>query len=115
MKTLKKVSSNVDSLHTDYCAIDREDQDMTEIELEECIEELQVSLNQLLHSNEKEAKSSQLQLNSFRIKLAEIPLLQFSGKHEDWELKIELNKIVTNNEKLSEVQKLHFLHSTLKI
>lgn len=28
--------------------------------------------------------------------------------------KIELNNIVTNNEKLSEIQKLHYIHAALK-
>lgn len=122
LKALEKISCSVEELRSEYYVTAPEDQDMTEIEtalmeLDERVEELEVSFNQLLSIDAKNiSKSSEnCSKNSCKIKLPEIPLPQFSGKYEEWSMfKIEFNNIVTNNKELSEVQKLHYLHAALK-
>lgn len=85
-------------------------------ELEEHIEELELSLNQLLNSDVNETRSSQLKLNNCKIKLPEIPFSQFRGmQYEEWDMfEIKFNNIVINNEQLLKVHKLHNIHITLK-
>lgn len=63
LKNLEKISCNVDSLCTDYYVTVLNDQDMTKTEtsllkLEERMEELEISLNQLLNSDVKETRRS---------------------------------------------------------
>lgn len=71
-KTLKKISGNVDSLHTDYYAQVPEVQDVIEtehllLELEERTEELEISLHQILNSDVYETTNSSLKINNCKI------------------------------------------------
>ena len=59
--------------------------------------------------NETEARKNS---NICNIKLPEIILPQFTGKHEDWYIfNSEFDNIITQ---FNEVQKLHYLNSALK-
>lgn len=78
LKALLKISCNVDSLCTDATVL--EDQVMTKteaslLELEEHIQELEVSLNKFFNSDVKETRHYSIKKTVRIIKLSEIPPL----------------------------------------
>lgn len=121
LKSLEKISSYVDELRMDYYNVIPETDDTTDIEnelldIEARIDKLEVGFNQLsLNENKSSDNSNCHNKSSKSCKLPEIPLPQFTGKYEEWNMfKTEFSNIVANNKQLSDMQKLHYLHAALK-
>lgn len=123
LKNLEKTAYAIDALRTEYFNIVPENEDTSEIEeslidLEARIDNLEVSLNQLLtpdSKTEKNEKKVDSVSANYKIRLPEIPLPQFSGKYEEWSIfKTEFNNIVSNNDQLTDVQRLYYLRAALQ-
>ncbi|GFS68765.1 integrase catalytic domain-containing protein [Trichonephila clavipes] len=132
LKRVQEMNRKIDELKDQYYDIkDISESELQVIEadiqsMEDRLEELKVKIRDILNSLIAKSSVSSVhnhenaifQTNSklkLEIKLPEIPLPVFRGRHDEWpSFKSQFDNIITNNNDLSESQKLYYLKASLQ-
>ncbi|GFV07437.1 DUF1758 domain-containing protein [Trichonephila clavipes] len=132
LKRVQEMNRKIDELKDQYYDIkDISEPELQVIEadiqsMEDRLEELEVRIRDILNSFTAKSSVSSVhnhenaisQANSklkLEIKLPEIPLPVFRGRYDEWpSFKSQFDNIITNNNDLSESQKLYYLKASLQ-
>lgn len=118
LDNLIKVRNECDQLRINYYELP-EEIDITEKEsdldtIDESLDELEVRFKTLL-SSYKVSDKIETDNRRVEVKLPDIPLPEFNGNYENWEIfKSKFNSLIANNKNLNDMQKLHYLQASLK-
>ncbi|GFV13755.1 uncharacterized protein TNCV_2500891 [Trichonephila clavipes] len=131
LKRVQEMNRKIDELKDQYYDIkDISESELEGIEadiqsIENRLEELEVRIRDILNSliakssvssvhNHENAISQANSKLKLEIKLPEIPLPVFKGRYDEWHrFKSQFDNIITNNNDLSESQKLNYLKASL--